>query len=119
MARFQSFAEVVGSEELTAPLNETGKSPGRPLSEYIDLSDGSYLYEMPVTSTDQQRLRSLSELTGDRQFRDIATAGTVPISLEHLRDHDSDKTLVRVGYMIDYTHEESTALGLNEPDSRA
>jgi len=63
MARFQSFAEVVGSEELTAPLNETGKSLGRPLSEYIDLSDGSYLYEMPVTSTDQQRLRSLSELT--------------------------------------------------------
>ena len=119
MAHLQSFAEIVGSEELTGSLNETGESPGRPLREYIELSEGTYVYDVPVTSVDQQRLRSVSELADDQRLLGIASAGSVPVSLEHLRGRDADETLVRVGYMIDYSEVEARALGLGSPNSRA
>lgn len=119
MAHLQSFAEIVGSADLSGSLNETGKSPGRPLREYVELSEGTYIYDIPVTSVDQQRLQSVSELASDQRLVEIASAGSVPVSLEHLRGRDADETLVRVGYMIDYSEDEARALGLASPNSRA
>lgn len=116
MAQLQSFAEIVGAEELTGPLNETGRSPGRPLREYIDLSKGTYVLDIPVPSVDRQRLRKVAELTGDPWLQGIATTGTVSVSLEHLRDHDADKTHVRVGYKIDYSEGEVQELGIENLD---
>jgi hypothetical protein len=119
MAHLQSFAEVVGSEELSGFLNETGESPGRPLREYVELSEGTYIYDVPFTSVDQQRLLSVSELASDQRLLEIASAGSVPVSLDHLRGRDADQTLVRVGYMIDYSEDEARALGLASPKPRA
>jgi len=117
VARLQSFAEIVGTEVISGPLNDTGKSPGRPLREYLELAKGTCIYNMPVPSVDQHRLRSVAKLTGDEQLRRIATAGTIPISLDHLKDRDSE-TLVRVGYKITYSPEEIQQLGLDNPDER-
>lgn len=119
MAQLQSFAEVVGSEAVSGTLTQTGQSRGRPLREYVNLSGGTYVYEVPVTPIDQQRLQRVSELADDQRLLGIAVAGLVTVSLEHLRAHDADKTLVRVGYVIDYTEEETRTLGLNSPNSRA
>lgn len=119
MAQLQSFAEIVGAEELTGPLNETGASPGRTLREYVDLSKGTYVLDMPVPPVDRQRLRKVAELSGDPQLAGIATTGTVSVSLEHLRDRDADTTLVRVGYKIDYSADEVRALGIENIDPRA
>jgi hypothetical protein len=101
MAQLQSFAEIVGAEEISAPLQETGMSPGRPLREYVELSRGTYIYEMPVPSDQQDRLRALAELSDDEKLARIASTGKIPISLDHLRDRDAE-TLVRVGYRISY-----------------
>jgi hypothetical protein len=119
MARLQSYAEVVGAEELTGPLNATGMSPGRPLREYVDLSRGTYVLDMPVPPVDRQRLHKVAELSGDASLQEIATAGTVSISLEHLRNHDTDKTRVRVGYKIDYSEDEVQELGIENIDPRS
>jgi hypothetical protein len=117
MAQLQAYAEIVGAEEISSPLNDTGKSPGRPLREYLELSHGTYIYNMPVPSTQRHRLRSLAELTGDEQLQGIASVGTVPISLDHLRGRDGE-TLVRVGYKITYTPEEIQVLKLDNADDR-
>lgn len=119
MARLQSYAEVVGAEELTAPLNATGMSPGRPLREYVDLSGGTYVLDMPVPPADRQRLHKVAEFSGDTSLEEIATAGTVSISLEHLRNHDTDKTRVRVGYKIDYSEDEVRELEIENIDPRS
>jgi hypothetical protein len=118
MAHLQAYAEIVGAEELTGPLKETGASPGRPLREYLELSKGTYIYDMPVPPIDRTRLRSAARLSGDEELRRIATTGTVPISLDHLRERDAE-TLVRVGYRIRYSPEEIQELGLDIPDPRA
>lgn len=117
VAQLQSFAEIVGAEVISAPLNETGNSPGRPLREYLELAKGTCIYNMPVPSVDQRRLRSAAKLTGDEQLQRIASAGTVPISLDHLKDRDAE-TLVRVGYKITYSPEEIRQLGLDNLDDR-
>jgi len=67
----------------------------------VAMSEGTYIYDVPVTSVDQQRLLSVSELVSDQRVLEIASAGSVPVSLDHLRGRDADQTLVRVGYMID------------------
>jgi hypothetical protein len=118
MAHLQSFAEIVGAEELTGPLNETGASQGRTLREYLDLSKGTYVLDIPVPSVDRQRLREVAELSGDGWLAGVATTGTVSVSLEHLRDRDADKTFVRVGYKIDYSEDEVQALGIENIDPR-
>jgi hypothetical protein len=117
VAQLQSFAEIVGAEAISGPLNETGKSPGRPLREYLELAKGTDIYDMPVPSSDQHRLRSVARLTGDERLQGIASTGIVPISLSHLRDRDAE-TLVRVGYRITYSPEEIQQLGLDDPDRR-
>ncbi len=76
MAQLQVFAEVVGEEVISGPLQETGKSPGRPLREYIELSGGTYVYDMPVPATSQHRLRAVAELTGDERLGTIAFRGS-------------------------------------------
>jgi hypothetical protein len=119
MARLQPYAEVVGAEELTGPLNATGMSPGRPLREYVDMSRGTYVLDMPVPPVDRHRLRKVAEMSGDASLQEIATAGTVSISLEHLRSHDTDKTRVRVGYKIDYSEDEVQELGIENIDPRS
>jgi hypothetical protein len=91
-------------------------SPGRPLREYLGLSDGAYVFDMPVSAVDRQRLREIAELTGDEGLCGIATDGSVPISLNHLRGCDADQTLVRVGYLISYSQEEVRELGLDSRD---
>jgi hypothetical protein len=118
MAELQSYAEIVGAEEITTPLRETGSSPGRPLGEYLELSHGTYVYNMPVPSVDRHRLRSVAKLTGDERLHGIASSGTVPISLDHLKDRDAE-TLVRVGYKIRYSSDEIDQLGLESPDRRS
>jgi hypothetical protein len=118
MARLRSFAEVVGSEELSGHLGETGSSPGRPLREYIELADDAYIYKMPVPLVDRQRLDSVAKRIGNEGLRGIAALGSVPISLDHLRSRDPDNTLVRVGYTINYSQEEIQELGLNDSDPR-
>jgi hypothetical protein len=118
MARLQTFAEIVGSDELSSPLGETGRSPGRPLREYIELADDAYVYNMPVPSVDRQRMHGIAKLDGNEGLRGIATVGSVPISLDHLRDSDPDKTLVRVGYKINYSQEEIEELKLDNSDPR-
>lgn len=112
MAQLQAFAEIVGAEQVSGPLNETGKSPGRPLREYLELSEGTYIYNIPIPSTQRHRLRSVAELTGDERLQGIASAGSVPISLDHLRDRDR-ATLVRVGFKITYSPDEIQQLGLD------
>jgi hypothetical protein len=117
MAQLQSYAEIVGAEEVSGPLQETGRSPGRPLREYVELSNNTYTYNMPVPSVDRDRLRSVARLSGDEGLHRIASAGAVPISLDHLRGHDAE-TLVRIGYKITYSPEEISRLGFDEPDPR-
>jgi hypothetical protein len=117
MAHLQAFAEIVADAEISGPLNGTGESPGRPLREYLELSKGTYIYNMPIPSTQRHRLRSVAELSGDERLQGIASGGTVPISLEHLRDRARD-TLVRVGYKITYSPEEIQRLGLDNADDR-
>ena len=118
MAQLQSYAEVVGSEEVSGPLQETGRSPGRPLREYVELSKGTYIYDMPVPSVDRERLHSVATLTGDEGLHRIASAGRIPISLDHLRGCAAE-TLVRIGYTIMYSPEEVDRLGFDDPDVRA
>jgi len=112
MAQLQPFAEIVGAEVISVPLQETGMSPGRPLREYVELSRGTYIYDMPVPSGQQDRLHALAELSGDEKLARIASTGKVPISLDHLRDRDAE-TLVRVGYRISYSPDEIRQLGLD------
>jgi hypothetical protein len=72
---------------------------------------------MPVPPVHQHRLHSLAGLTGDERLRRIASEGTVPISLDHLREHDPE-TLVRVGYRIKYSPAEIQQLGLDDAERR-
>lgn len=111
--QIQTFAEVLGSEELAKPLRGVGGSGGRPLREYVELSRGTYIYDMPLSPIDRDRLRRSARFIGDdREIREISTTGAVRISLEHLRSHDVDTAVVRVGYLIEYSPDEVDALGL-------
>lgn len=115
MAEVESFAEVVGHERLVKVMGSSNRR-GRPLHEYLSLVGNGYEYRVMIPQSDQLVLEKLSDLTGDSCYRELAGSGSVSVSLEHLRHHDPDTTVVCVGYTISYSAGEAAALGLRDPE---
>ncbi|MGQ0576946.1 MAG: hypothetical protein ACT4RN_22505 [Pseudonocardia sp.] len=110
MAQVVAFAEVVGREEISRGL----PTIGRPLGEYVAGSNNRSECRVPIPKVDQERLRKLSRMTGEKSFEQLAEAGFVNVSIGDIRHLDA-ATLVRVGYSISYDGDEAEQLQIYDP----
>jgi len=55
---------------------------------------------------------------GNEELCRIAALGSVPIPLDHICGRDPDKTMVCVGYTIEYSPEDIEELELDDSDPR-
>jgi hypothetical protein len=116
MPRIIPFAEVVGEEDVSAPIadarreraRKAGKPAGRKFSE-LKGTGGRPEEEIPLAEADVAILIRLSEIFGDPAYERIAKRGSVTVPFGHLRNVASDTEIV-CGYSIEYTFEESQAL---------
>lgn len=112
------YAEVVGQEQVSKSLVgipgfDGRPSTGKPLGEIRALATSDTVL-IPLSERVKEDLQLLYELNQDVSCLEIKNQGYVPVSLEHLGDHD-DETRVHVGYRISYSKEESHLLP-KDPD---
>lgn len=118
MAEVYSYAEVVtdSSPQMQAYLaGRSTRKPGRPLSEYLQLSGGEYRFDIPISAMLKDQMRLLGGVTGQVDLLELADKVTYPVSLEHLRTLDPD-TLIVCGVGIRYSQSEGKELSLLKPD---
>jgi hypothetical protein len=116
MPVFTPYAEVIGQEKVSRKLVGAPDLDGRPLTgkrlgEFRAAAD-SDTYLLPISERDKNLLQRIYDFTQDASCLEIKNNGYAAIPLEHLRDLD-DETMVRVGYRLDFSREESRLLREN------
>jgi hypothetical protein len=113
MPVIKPYAEVVGQEDVSKELVGVPGPEGRPLTgkrlgAIRAGTDEAGRYLLPL-SEDGGLIAKIYALTGDPGCGEVLDAGHVVVALDHLDGLD-DNILVRVGFRVDLTKEESRLL---------
>jgi hypothetical protein len=113
MPGIRPYAEVVGQEDVSQALVGVAGPEGKPLTgkrlgDFRAGADEVGRYLLPL-SEDGGLIAKVYALNGDSDCGEVLDAGHVVVPLDHLDGLD-DNTLVRVGFRIDLTEEESRLL---------
>jgi hypothetical protein len=115
MAEYAPYAMIVTPDLIQTKAYAAGikkTPPGVLLQDILNETGGVYEYEMYLTPEFKGELNEVAKLTGDAELAHIATLTKAPIPLGHLRNVDPHTTRIVLGHKLNYTEEESRALGL-------
>jgi hypothetical protein len=115
VARFTAYAEVLTPDHIQYKAYQAGirkNPPGRILADLLEKTGGVYEFELDLSEEFRGDIRRVAQLTGDQELLEIASRPAAPVSLEHLRHLDPQKTRIVLGHRLDYTQEESDQLQL-------
>ena len=112
MAKFSTYAEVVGEDhpQRKAHLAGLTPKPGAKLSEILRSSGGTYETTVYLPPALRDDLRRVGTLTSDPELLRLAEQTEVPLSLEHLRGLDGE-TLISYGARLQYENDEGRLIG--------
>jgi hypothetical protein len=127
MATFRTYAEVLRPDHPMMKIHKATATwrpsryrpaeieqamraePGVVLGDVLQRTSGAYETTTRLTPKFRNDIREIAELASDDELLRIVELPEVPVSLEHLRQMDS-QTRITVGYRLDVTAAESPRL---------
>jgi hypothetical protein len=104
VARFSTYAEVATPDHpMTRAREERGLEPpqGHLLADVLTGTDGRYEVLLDLPQRARDHIARAAEVTADAELAALARLEEVPISLEHLREHDPATTRIYYGTQLE------------------